>query len=217
MADPNVALYWDFENVHASAIGLRYGPDYYTTSRYRVQESIVDVQAIMDYAATIGDIVINRAYNNWQYYSRYRDALLVHAIDLIQLFPKGANAKNGADIRLALDALQDVQNHPNVTHVVIVGGDSDFISLAQKLRQNGRSVIGIGVQGSTNRYWTQNCTEFKYYETITAAAEAENATKPQPTDSNPASQDLSVAQQLLVSPHSPDEAAILSALVALLS
>ena len=106
----------------------------------------------MDYAATIGDIVINRAYNNWQYYSRYRDALLVHAIDLIQLFPKGANAKNGADIRLALDALQDVQNHPNVTHVVIVGGDSDFISLAQKLRQNGRSVIGIGVQGSTNRY-----------------------------------------------------------------
>src|SRR6202035_6189056 len=114
MADQRVALYWDFENLHAGVLELRYGPDYYATVRNRPQEPLIDIEAIMDFAATYGDVVINRAYNNWQFYSRYRDQLLVHAADLIQLFPKGSHSKNGADIRLALDALDDARDLEHV-------------------------------------------------------------------------------------------------------
>lgn len=199
MTEAAVAVYWDFENIHAGALDLHYGPDHYKKNRYRAQEPILDIEAIMDYAATIGTIVVNRAYNNWQSYAQYRNALLVHSIDLVQMFPKGSHSKNGADIRLALDALDDCRSLQHVTDVLIIGGDSDFISLAQKLRQLGRNVIGIGTQQTTNRYWTQSCTEFKFYEAILAADTVQPENEPAlEADSTAAPQDLSVAKQLLI-------------------
>src|SRR5947209_5637624 len=131
-----IAVYWDFENLHAALYERDWGgsrsyadPHY----RYTQQDRLVNVRAIMDFAAGFGDVAINRAYNNWQWFSRYRDELSLAGVDLIQIYPKGARAKNGADIRLALDVMEDMFRYPKLTHIIIVSSDSDFISLAQKL------------------------------------------------------------------------------------
>jgi hypothetical protein len=162
-----VAVYWDFENLHAALYEREWmGSKSYYEQRYAQQDALINIRALMDYAASIGDIAINRAYNNWRFFSRYQDSLNTGGIDLIQIFPKGARAKNGADIRLALDALEDVFRYPKLTHVIIISSDSDFISLAQKLKQRGLTVIGIGVQQATNAFWAHNCDEFRYYDTL---------------------------------------------------
>jgi uncharacterized LabA/DUF88 family protein len=92
--------------------------------------------------------------------------LLRHAIELIQLFPPGGSAKNGADIRLCLDAMEDVQRFGHIGTVVVVGGDSDFMPLAQKVMAAGRKVVGVGTRKSTNRHWAKSCHEFRYYESL---------------------------------------------------
>lgn len=176
-----VAVYWDFENLHASLYEREWaGSKTYCDNRYAQQEALVNVKAVMDFAASIGDVAINRAYNNWQWFSRYRDVLNSAGIDLIQIYPKGARAKNGADIRLALDVLEDMFRYPKLTHVIIVSSDSDFVSLAQKLKQNGLTVIGVGVHQATNLFWAQNCDEFRYYDTLLVLKEAVEP-EPQPS------------------------------------
>jgi uncharacterized LabA/DUF88 family protein len=169
----SVALYWDFENLHASLCE----EDTYSRpdNRFKVQEPLVDVQAVVDLAASFGPLAINRAYCNWQYFGRYRGALLQSAIDLVQLFPPGESAKNGADIRLCLDAAEDTGRFGHIGTVVVVGGDSDFMPLAQKIKAAGRTLVGVGARKFTNRHWASSCHAFHYYETLpkTPAAQAE--------------------------------------------
>jgi uncharacterized protein (TIGR00288 family) len=163
-----VALYWDFENLHAALYEEKRGGGAYgkQDNRFTPQDALIDVQAIVDFSASYGDIAINRAYCNWQWFSRYRHALLENAVELVQLFPPGASAKNGADIKLSLDATEDVVRMPHIGTIVIVGGDSDFIPLAQKVRAAGRSLVGVGTKASTNIHWANSCTEFRYYEAL---------------------------------------------------
>jgi uncharacterized LabA/DUF88 family protein len=163
----SVALYWDFENLHASLWEARQEEPYARNdNRFKVQEPLVDVHAVLDAAVSFGPVAINRAYCNWQYFGRYRDALMRAAIDLVQLFPPGGSAKNGADIRLSLDAMEDIQRYPHIATVIVVGGDSDFMPLAQKIRAAGRSIVGIGDRRSTSRHWAASCNEFRYYESL---------------------------------------------------
>src|SRR5450830_460819 len=130
-APPSVALYWDFENLHASLSEARLGEGSYSKpdGRFKAQEPLIDVQTIIDLAASFGPLAINRAYCNWQFFGRYREALMQGAVELIQLFPPGASAKNGADIRLCLDAVEVISRfgHIGTIVIVIVGGDSDFM------------------------------------------------------------------------------------------
>jgi hypothetical protein len=163
----HVALYWDFENLHAALCeekdpGAYARPD----NRFKPQEPLVDVQAVVDLAASFGPIAINRAYCNWQFFARYRDVLMHNGIELQQLFPPGSTAKNGADIRLCLDAAEDVTRFAHIRTVVVVGGDSDFMPLAQKIKAAGRQLVGVGTRKSTNAYWAAGCHEFRYYEQI---------------------------------------------------
>ena len=165
--DRAVALYWDFENLHASLCEAQqegsYGrPD----NKFRVQEPLVDIQAVVELAASFGPIAINRAYCNWQYFGRYRDALLQAAVELIQLFPPGGGAKNGADIKLCLDAMEDVGRFAHIGTVIVVGGDSDFMPVSQKIKAAGRTLVGVGDRRSTNRHWAKSCHEFRYYENL---------------------------------------------------
>jgi uncharacterized protein (TIGR00288 family) len=176
LAPPNaVALYWDFEHLHANLCEATQGEGAYARpdNRFRVQEPLVDVQAVVELAASFGPLAINRAYCNWQYFGRYRDALLRHAIELVQLFPPGGAAKNGADIRLCLDAMEDVARFPHLGTIVVVGGDSDFMPLAQKLKAAGRTVVGIGARTATNRHWAASCHEFRYYDELPARRDVE--------------------------------------------
>ncbi|SCK51178.1 Uncharacterized conserved protein, LabA/DUF88 family [Variovorax sp. HW608] len=170
--EAKVAIYWDFENLHAVLTDQKNGQDYYRDHRMSVQAPVVDVTPVLDYAASFGDVIIHRAYGNWQFFARYRDALNGAGIDLIQMFPRGANMKNSADIRMALDALSDIHAHPHLTHVVIVSSDSDFISLAQKAKQAGRFVAGVGVENNSNRFWIASCNEFKFYRALVELSEA---------------------------------------------
>jgi hypothetical protein len=140
-----VALYWDFENLHASLCEEK-DPGSYSRpdNRFKVQEPLVDVHAVAALAASYGPVAINRAYCNWQYFGRYRDALLQQAVELLQLFPPGGAAKNGADIKLSLDAAEDIARFAHVGTVVVVGGDSDFMPLSQKVKAAGRTLVGVG-------------------------------------------------------------------------
>jgi len=165
--DRCVALYWDFENLHASLCedkdpGVYARPD----NRFKPQEPLVNVSAVVDFAATFGPVAINRAYCNWQFFGRYRDALLQNSVELLQMFPTGGAAKNGADIRLCLDAVEDVARFGHIRTVVIVGGDSDFMPVAQKIKAAGRSVVGVGTRGATNRHWARSCHQFCYYDSL---------------------------------------------------
>jgi uncharacterized LabA/DUF88 family protein len=190
-----VALYWDFENLHASLSEARFGEGAYSKpdGRFKAQEPLIDVQAIMDLAGSFGPVAINRAYCNWQFFGRYRDALLQNAMELIQLFPPGASTKNGADIRLCLDATEDMGRFCQIGTVVIVGGDSDFMPLAQKIRAAGRVLVGVGTRKATNRHWAKSCHAFHYYEELVEAAdESELEPRALPNVGDPMEQSSSV-------------------------
>jgi len=175
MGKEAVAVYWDFENVHASLYDSANGSGGYgrTQNRNRQQDLLVDVQALYDFATTYGNVAINKAYCNWQWFSKYRNSLLKCAVELIQIFPPGASAKNGADIKLSLDAIEDVLRFPHISSIIVIGGDSDFIPLAQKIKAAGKDLIGIGCKSSTNQHWANSCSDFKYYDAIVVDSQAD--------------------------------------------
>jgi hypothetical protein len=119
--------------------------------------------------------VLTRAYADWSapVNADYRGQLVSRAVDLVQLFPTAAYAKNGADIRLAVDAVEDMFRLPDLTHIVIVAGDSDYIALAQRCRRLGRYVVGVGVAGSTSRALAAACDELVTYDALPGIAPAE--------------------------------------------
>lgn len=199
---PKVALYWDFENFHAILGNLEYGEQWYRENRYTPQPPIVDLSPVLEYAASLGDITINRAYGNWQWFANYRHQLNIAGVDLIQMFPRGQHMKNSADIRMALDALSDVHTHPHLTHIVVVSSDSDFISLAQKVKQSGRFISGVGVAGFSNRFLVASCNEFKFYHNLFPQAVA--AELPVPATTAPAGPAGPVEPAAGPLPHAPE-------------
>ncbi|GAB3391304.1 NYN domain-containing protein [Humibacter soli] len=134
----------------------------------KLAAATVDVGAIIDFAASFGTLVLTRAYADWSapVNAVYRHQLVGRAVDLVQLFPAAAYAKNGADIRLAVDTVEDMFRLPDLTHVVIVAGDSDYVPLAQRIKRLGRYVVGIGVAGSTSRTLAAACDEFYSYDAL---------------------------------------------------
>jgi len=203
----SVALYWDFENLHAGLMEVKYGDGAYAKqdNRFKVQEAVIDVQALVELGASFGPVAINRAYGNWQYFGRYRDALLQSAVELIQLFPPGPSAKNGADIKLCLDATEDISRFAHIGTVTIISGDSDFMPVAQKIKAAGRTFIGIGNRKNTNKHWAKSCHDFRYYDTLVEPLNTEEALKaseasdaPTPPPANPAAEILKRAVRLLI-------------------
>ncbi|MGI9824597.1 NYN domain-containing protein [Agromyces sp. Marseille-Q5079] len=194
-AEPRVALYFDFDNIVISRYDQLHGDSQYRrdTSRRktvtpdiaeRLAQATVDVDAVLDFAATFGTIAIARAYADWStpVNASYRGQLIDRAVDLVQLFPLSAT-KNGADIRLAVDAIEDMFRIDDLTHIVIVAGDSDYVALAQKAKRLGRYVVGIGVAGGTSRALTAACDEYADYDALlstddTVDDEADTATPP---------------------------------------
>ena len=187
--DARVAVYLDFDNIVMSWYDRVHGRNAYSKDRQRIvadatdpeiaarlAEARIDVGAVIDYAASFGTLVLTRAYADWSnpVNAEYRSQLVARAVDLVQLFPAAAYAKNGADIRLAVDAVEDMFRLPDLTHVVIVGGDSDYVPLAQRCKRLGRFVVGIGVAGSTAKSLAAACDQFDDYD------ELPGITKPQP-------------------------------------
>src|SRR6185312_4013831 len=134
----------------------------------KLRRATVDVVAMIDFASSFGTLVLTRAYADWSdpVNADYRGQLVSRAVDLVQLFPTAAYGKNGADIRLAVDAVEDMFRLPDLTHVVIVAGDSDYIPLAQRCKRLGRYVVGIGVAGASSRALAAACDEFVIYDAL---------------------------------------------------
>ncbi|MGI6879372.1 NYN domain-containing protein [Microbacterium sp. gxy059] len=184
--DGRVAVYLDFDNIVMSWYDRVHGRNSYSRDRSRIAEdptdpeiaerlaaATVDVGAILDFAASYGTLVLTRAYADWSspVNAIYRRQLVARAVDLVQLFPAAAYAKNGADIRLAVDAVEDMFRLSDLTHIAIVAGDSDYVPLAQRCRRLGRLVIGVGVAGSTAKSLAAACDEFEPYDTLPGVPE----------------------------------------------
>lgn len=169
--DSAVAVYWDFENVHACLMDELNGPGAYKRGRYQRQEPLVDIGRVGEYAATFGRIAVHRAYCNWERFFRYSSKLQANAVELVQLFPLN-NFKNAADIRLVLDVAEDLERYPHLTHVVVVSSDIDYTPLAQWCRRQGRRFVGVGVipTESTYTFYKPACDEFRLYRDLAAAS-----------------------------------------------
>jgi uncharacterized LabA/DUF88 family protein len=199
-----VAVYIDFDNIVISRYDQVHGRGQFQRDKMRgfsradkpadpdiaekLQRATVDVGAMIDFASSFGTLVLTRAYADWSapVNADYRGQLVSRAVDLVQLFPAAAYAKNGADIRLAVDAVEDMFRLPDLTHVVIVAGDSDYIALAQRCRRLGRYVVGVGVAGSTSRSLAAACDELVTYDALPGIAPAGASPPAVPAASLPA-------------------------------
>jgi NYN domain/OST-HTH/LOTUS domain len=210
LGEGRVAVYLDFDNIVISRYDQVHGRGSFHKDKARgldkhadrLSQATVDVGAIIDFASSFGTLVLTRAYADWSadVNTEYREQLVGRAVDLVQLFPAAAYGKNGADIRLAVDAVEDMFRLPDLTHVVIVAGDSDYIPLAQRCKRLGRYVVGVGVAGSSSRALAAACDEFVVYDALPGVPAAEpkrrartkttDAQEPSPPDPQKAATDL---------------------------
>lgn len=148
----NIAVFIDFDNIE---IGVK------TTLGEHF-----DISIILEALKERGEVVTKIAYADWTRAGEYSRALTQHAIRLVQRNLTPGGDKNGADINLALDALEMAFTHPHINAYVIVGGDSDFLSLVEKLKQYDKKVFVVGGRSFTSIILQRNCHEFIAYENL---------------------------------------------------
>ena len=147
-----IAVFIDFDNVE---IGVK-----------NTIGGQFDIGLVLEAIKERGEIVTKIAYSDWKRVGDYSRLLTQHAIRMVQRNMTPGGDKNGADITMALDALEMCFTHDHINAFVIVGGDSDFISLVEKLKQYGRKVIVVGGRQFTSVTMQRNCHEFIAYETL---------------------------------------------------
>ena len=148
----NMALFCDFENI---ALGVR-DANYAQFDIYKVIERLL----------LKGNIVVKKAYCDWERYKEFKKAMHEAAFELIEIPHLRQSGKNSADIRMVVDALDLCYTKGHVDTFVIISGDSDFSPLVSKLRENNKIVIGVGVKNSTSDLLIANCDEFIYYDDL---------------------------------------------------
>ena len=156
--DRSLALFCDFENV---ALGVR-------DSRY----AKFDIQPVLERLLLKGSIVTKKAYCDWDRYKEFKPAMHEAAFELIEIPHVSMSGKNSADIRLVVDALDLCYTKDHIDTFVIISGDSDFSPLVSKLRENAKTVIGVGVKNSTSDLLISNCDEFIFYDELVAESES---------------------------------------------
>ena len=161
----SLAVFIDFENL---AIGAERQP----SGRRRAKPERIDMARILERLVEKGKIVAKRAYADWQRFSEYITPLHGLGIELMEIPERGVTGKNSADIRLVVDAMELSYAKEHIDTFVIVSGDSDFTPLVSKLKENGRTVIGLGMKESTSDLLAANCDEFIYYEDLGAGPAA---------------------------------------------
>ena len=148
----NIAVFIDFDNIE---IGVK-----------STLNEHFDVGIVLDGIKERGEVVTKIAYADWTRAGEYSRHLTQHAIRLVQRNLTPGGDKNGADINLALDALEMVFTHQHINAYVIVGGDSDFLSLVEKLKQYDKKVFVVGGRAFTSVILQRNCHEFIAYENL---------------------------------------------------
>ena len=150
--DMQLALFCDFENI---AIGVR-------ESGYEV----FDIGLVLERLLIKGSIVTKKAYCDWDRYKMFKKGMHEAAFELIEIPHVKVSGKNSADIRMVVDALDLCYTKEHIDTFVIISGDSDFSPLVSKLRENAKTVIGVGVKQSTSDLLISNCDEFIFYDDL---------------------------------------------------
>jgi uncharacterized protein (TIGR00288 family) len=148
----NMALFCDFENV---ALGVR-------DAKYEK----FDIKKVLERLLLKGNIVVKKAYCDWDRYKAFKPPMHEAAFELIEIPHIRQSGKNSADIRMVVDALDLCYTKSHVDTFVIISGDSDFSPLVSKLRENNKIVIGVGVKQSSSDLLISNCDEFIYYDDL---------------------------------------------------
>lgn len=148
----SLAMFVDFENL---AIGIRDRP-----------KSRFEINLVLKRLVEKGKVIVKKAYADWSQYEKYKGDLHEAGIELIEIPRRGQAGKNSADIRLCVDAMDLCYAKTHIDTFVILSGDSDFSPLVSKLKENGKSVIGLAMKGSTSELLVSNCDEFIYYEDL---------------------------------------------------
>jgi uncharacterized LabA/DUF88 family protein len=145
--DQRIALFIDFENL---------------VTRTGIEASTFDLQPALDALLEKGKVVFRRAYADWTRFPEATQRLHDKGVELVDVPPSTRAGKNGADVRLVIDALELCYLREHIDTFVLASGDSDFCPLAYKLRENDRTVIGMAVKESTSPLFVKACDEFIY-------------------------------------------------------
>jgi len=153
----NMALFCDFENI---ALGVR-------DARY----ASFDMKKVVERLLLKGSIIVKKAYCDWERYKDYKQVMHEASFELIEIPHLRQSGKNSADIRMVVDALDLCYTKLHVDTFVIISGDSDFSPLVSKLRENDKTVIGVGVKNSSSDLLVANCDEFIFYDDLVRESE----------------------------------------------
>jgi uncharacterized protein (TIGR00288 family) len=163
----SMAVFCDFENV---ALGVR-----------EAKYAQFDISKVLERLLLKGSIVVKKAYCDWDRYKEFKGPMHQASFELIEIPHVRMSGKNSADIRMVVDALDLCYTKAHVDTFVIVSGDSDFSPLVSKLRENDKTVIGIGVKKSTSDLLVAACDEFIYYDDLVREQKARKpAARPAP-------------------------------------
>jgi len=155
-SDATMAVYLDLENIALGARDAKY-PSF-------------DIEQVLERLLLKGHIVVKKAYCDFDRYKDFKRGLHEAAFELIEIPHVRQSGKNSADIRMVVDALDLSYTKGHVDTFVIISGDSDFSPLVSKLRENAKTVIGVGVKNSTSDLFLNNCDEFIYYDDLVRKA-----------------------------------------------
>lgn len=151
-ATATMAVFLDLENIALGARDAHFPP--------------FDIKKVMERLLLKGHIVVKKAYCDFGRYSDFKRSLHEAAFELIEIPHVRQSGKNSADIRMVVDALDLCYTKSHLDTFVILSGDSDFSPLVSKLRENAKTVIGVGVKKSTSDLFITNCDEFIYYDDL---------------------------------------------------
>jgi uncharacterized LabA/DUF88 family protein len=161
-----LAVFVDFDNIQ---IGVKdtLGKDF-------------DVSVVLEALKERGEVITKVAYSDWSRASDFSRQMTQHAVQMVQRNVTPRGDKNGADINLALDALEMAFTRHHINAFAIVGGDSDFIALVEKLKQYDKRVFVVGGRGFTSNILQRNCTEFIAYENLLRTSGGDGGARPRP-------------------------------------
>src|ERR1700750_891701 len=159
-AEATMAVFLDLENL---AIGAQ-----------EAQFPSFEIRKILERLLLKGQIVVKKAYCDFDRYKTFKRGLHEAAFELIEIPHVRQSGKNSADIRMVVDALDLCYTKSHVDTFVIISGDSDFSPLVSKLRENAKTVIGVGVKNSSSDLLISNCDEFIYYDDLVRQEESTN-------------------------------------------
>ncbi|MEP4884895.1 MAG: NYN domain-containing protein [Alphaproteobacteria bacterium] len=161
--DANLALFCDFENV---ALGVR-----------DAKFPKFEIALVLERLLVKGSIVAKKAYCDWDRYKDFKATMHDAAFEMIEIPHTRQSGKNSADIHMVVDALDLCYTKEHIDTFVIISGDSDFSPLVSKLRENAKTVIGVGVKNSTSDLLMNNCDEFIFYDDLVRASDTTKSRK----------------------------------------